>query len=138
MIYLNYGKFENGVIVWNPQPHAFNPVRIENIKVSSRVSGLDARQVNYSHLLSRKDSWDISFSADELYNPVSLSFLHNLFFADAWLYGGYQYGYSGCAYGYGYSNVFLTNDGKFPVNFIESNVNLPEVKLNFIELNPQQ
>jgi hypothetical protein len=120
-----------GVVTWSLTPMQLKAVRCENKIVANRVSGVDARQRNFSHLLSKKDSWEVVISADELIDSTKYAFIKALFCADAW-----NFGYEGQFTGANYIRVALTNDGNLPVSFIGDCVDLPEVKLNFIDLNP--
>jgi hypothetical protein len=131
IVFLNHGFLSDGVVSWSLTPMQFKAVRCESKIVATRVSGVDARQVNFSHLLSKRDSWEVVISADELIDSSKFDFLKALFVADAW-----NFGYEGQFTGANYIRVALTNEGNFPVSFIGDCVDLPEVKLNFIDLFP--
>lgn len=128
-IFLSYGIYTGGVIVWQEPPTDYDAVTIVPVPENKRTTGSDLRDIPYSHLHSARDSWELVISADELSESMKYNWLKQFFNADAWRYGTSDF-YYGYGMGYGYVDVFLLNQGKMPVSFLEENMNLPEVVLN--------
>jgi len=128
-IFLSYGTYVNGSVVWQEPPTGFEAVTVVPKPQVKRSSGSDLRDVPYSHLHSARDSWELVVSADELADIAKKNYLKDFFYADAWRYGASDF-YYGYGMGYGYVDVFLLDQDVMPVSFLEDNVKLPEVIFN--------
>ena len=135
MIYLSYGIWENGVVTWVEPPVGIDAVRIEPKKRTDRINGYDLRQIPYTQLLSKRDTWTLSVSADEMMSEVKRNFMENFFGAHAWRYGGETF-YYGYGMGYGYANVFLEDVGDMPVSWLDDDLSLPELTFKLIKKEP--
>lgn len=135
MIFLSYGIANNGTITWIEPPVGLDAIRIEPKKRTERINGTDLRQRPYTQLLSKRDTWEITVSADELMDIVKRNFMQNFFGAHAWRYGGSEF-YYGYATGYGYANVFLEDMGDEPVVWLEDDVSLPEITFKIFNERP--
>ena len=129
MIYLTYGIYSNGQLIWYEPPQGFNETRVVPITETKRVSGELLNQEPYTHLLSSRTVWELTISADELATSEKFNFMIDFFNADAWRYGG-------DAYGYGYCEVFLRDEGQMPVKFLEDHAGLPEIIFKLAQKTP--
>lgn len=134
-VYLNYGINNDGIVTWVAPPLGVEAVRIEPKKRTERINGIDLRQIPYTQLLSKRDTWILTVSADELMDSVKKNFMENFFTAHAWRYGGESY-YYGYASDIGYVDVFLEDVGDMPLSYLEDDVSLPEVTFKLIRKEP--
>lgn len=134
-INLQYGYYNAGVLHWIEPPTHFNAVRVLPKDRVTRDNGFDLRQVPYTNRLAKRQTWELTVSADELISDEKMTFMRNFYAGSAWRYGGEVFGY-GYSYGYGYANVFLEDKDDMPLTFIEDDLNLPEITLKLIEKDP--
>jgi hypothetical protein len=125
LIYLKYSN-DN----WSTD-HAetFNAVEVRPLVETERIKGKSLRGVLYSHLnYSRSNSVLVTISSDELYVATKKDFIKDFYIARAWKYSLDNWTTS--------VEVDLSEQGNLPYQYLEDNVNLPEVTFNLIQKYP--
>lgn len=106
-----------------------HPIDFKIIPAVNRLQGSTLRDVRFSHKISsRTKSAQIIISANELYVSATYTFIIAFYNAAAWRYSLDNWST--------YVDVDLAEAGELPVEFLEGNKNLPEIKLTLIQKYP--
>lgn len=124
MIYLAYSddNFSSETL------QSFNELLFTENKNVTRTTGRTLRQFEFSHSLSKRSTWTLIISADDLHDSGLLTYLENFWQAAAWKFSLDNW--------FSETEIVLANQDAFPVEFIEGIKTLPEVTFTFIEKEP--
>jgi hypothetical protein len=128
-LYLKYGTWNDTtkVLDWSAE-QLLNAISVKAVPFTKRITSTGLQGVGVSHKLYKKYGYEIIISADELADSTKYSWLISFFLADGWLVSIN----SDVAKRWGGSDLTQTtlviNTEKLPVEFLEGNKYLPEVK----------
>jgi hypothetical protein len=122
MIYL---KYKNDSNTWSAV-ESFSELVFKTIPNVERETKTALNGKNYSHKKYSFNNYSLVISANELYKPSKFVFLTNFYLGNAW-----QISTDGTTY----NDVIMITSGEMPIDYIEGNLNLKEITLNFIDKN---
>ena len=96
----------------------------ENTK---HISGRDLREVEYRHLLSKRNIYELIISADELIDSTKFAFIVAFHKADTWKFSEDNWTSE---------KEVVIDDGDLPVEFIENCKYLPQITYKFTQKYP--
>ena len=124
-IYLKYGIYNSShTVTWFTQDFLASQI-YEHLE-TERLVDKDIRYNYFSHFFKKRKKWTIKISANDLVKASLWNWINNFFSAHIW-----KMSFDNWVSEY---DIILEDVGKMPVEFLENNKYLREVKLNLIEM----
>lgn len=129
-IYLKYGLWNNGVLVWS-DPIEYNALEVYEIPNTTHIAARDLCQNENRIILSKRSVWKVTISADELVYEDKFNNLKAFYTAHAWKIS-VEAQFSDTVLGY----EVVMSDGDMPTEFINNHKRLREAKFVFTQKYP--
>jgi hypothetical protein len=129
-IYLRYGNYTDGVVVWSSYKD-FSPPVMRQFTQNNKITGNDLRDIAFSHVKSRRtQNYEIVLSANDLANDSNYNFIVALYNADI-----VQYNFN-AANSLSWVSVLIDENGKMPLEYLNNHKKLRKLKLTLIQIYP--
>lgn len=130
-LYLRYGNYSSGTLTYEAAVE-FAPPVLRPIKYFKRISGVDLREINFSHLKSaRTKSYEVVLSANDLSVTSKFDFIVNFYKADA-----IQYNLVNTDWDTLGVTCSIEDSGMLPIEYINNHKLLRRLKFNLIQKYP--
>jgi len=126
-IYLKYGIYTGTTISWTTLGPV-NALQCLEIPETTREADRSLRQIEYSHTLSGRSTWNIIISSDILFETTNFDFFKAFYKADLWALSFDNFSTE--------TEVVISETDLMPIEFIQNNKYLPEFSFNLIQKNP--
>ncbi|MBX3044844.1 MAG: hypothetical protein KIT33_15710 [Candidatus Kapabacteria bacterium] len=130
-IYLRYGSYVDGDIVWE-DAKLYKPTILRPLYLTKRVNGNDLRDIGHSHIKSlRTKSYELVISANDLINTNNFNYLLNFLNSEV-----SQYNFSNSNWDADGVTVIIEANEQLPVQYINNHKLLRKVSFNLIQKYP--
>jgi len=127
MIDLKYGTYIGDTLNWSSS-QSYNELEFKDLTSTERVQGSTLSGNRFNHLLHSRNVWRLTISADELYQATKETFMRAFYKAQGWKWSDDNWSTE--------TVVDLLESGDIPYEFINNHIDLKEITLTFIEVEP--
>jgi hypothetical protein len=130
-IFLRYGNYDEGDIVWS-EPMEFAPSRVIPIFLNTRITGVDLRDIEFNHLVAKRTkSIEITLVPHDLVDDDKFNFIIEFFNAMAW-----EYNFANDDWESEAVRVQLEEKEKLEYEIINNHKQLRKLRLTLIQKTP--
>lgn len=126
-IYLKYGTYSGTTLTWSAS-QLFSALQFVDYVAAARKTTQTMRGVNVVNQSFTRSEWDVVISADQLATAAKLTFIKAFFMACEWKFSLDNWTTE--------TVVVVDEADRIPIELIEGNKNLKEIKMKFIQKTP--